>query len=104
MASLIKKCETKKEESECLVKEVSRPKKKNEVKKGWSDDEDLQNLSEDEFKILHREIFKHLFNSLLNTAADILTKRGEQPNEDLLKKLTGEILEEKFDLLKEHLH
>ena len=31
----------------------------NEVKKGWSDDENLQNLSEDEVKILHREVFKH---------------------------------------------
>ena len=65
----------------------------NEVKKGQWDDEDLQNLSEDEVKVLHRKVFKNLFNSSLNTAADILTKRGEQPNADLLKKLTVEILE-----------
>ena len=65
----------------------------NEVKKGQRDDEDLQNLSEDEVKVLHRKVFKNLFNSSLNTAADILTKRGEQPNPDLLKKLTVEILE-----------
>ena len=76
----------------------------NEVKKGQRDDEDLQNLSEDEVKVLHRKVFKNLFNSSLNTAADILTKRGEQPNADLLKKITGETLEEKIDLLKEHLN
>ena len=76
----------------------------NEVKKGQRDDEDLQNLSEDEVKVLHRKVFKNLFNSSLNTAADILTKRGEQPNADLLKKITGETLEGKIDLLKEHLN
>ena len=58
----------------------------NEIKKGYRDDEDLQNLSEDEVKVLHRKVFKNLFSSLLNTAADILTRRGEQRNADLLKK------------------
>ena len=101
MTSFVKKCETKKEESECLVKKSESSKEIiNEVKKGWNHDKDIQNLSEDEVKILHREVF----NSSLNTAADILTKRGEQPNADLLKKITGETLEGKIDLLKEHLN
>ena len=101
MTSFVKKCETKKEESECLVKKSESSKEIiNEVKKGWNHDKDIQNLSEDEVKILHREVF----NSSLNTAVDILTKRGEQPNADLLKKITGETLEEKIDLLKEHLN
>ena len=101
MTSFVKKCETKREESECLVKKSESSKEIiNEVKKGWNHDKDIQNLSEDGVKILHREVF----NSSLNTAADILTKRGEQPNADLLKKITGETLEEKIDLLKEHLN
>ena len=43
MASFVKKCETKKEETECLVKKKSElsEEKINEVKKGWSDDENL---------------------------------------------------------------
>ena len=44
-----------------------------------------------------------MFNSLLHLAADLLADKGKSPDQEKLKSLTREILEEKIDMMKKKL-
>ena len=68
-----------------------------------NDDFSLDNFSEDELRVVHKHIFLQMFNSLLHLAADLLADKGKSPDQEKLKSLTREILEEKIDMMKKKL-
>ena len=45
----------------------------------------------------------YLFNTSMNLAADPFTNNYEEPDEQKLKELTKEILEEKIEMLEQYL-
>ena len=66
-------------------------------------DIDLQKVSENEVRVLHKHLFLNMYNEILHQAADILTQKNETPDEEKLKKLTSEILEEKINRIQSYL-
>ena len=68
-----------------------------------NDDFSLENFSEDELRVVHKHIFLQMFNSLLHLAADLLADKDKSPDQEKLKSLTREILEEKIDMMKKKL-
>ena len=65
-------------------------------------DIDLNKFSESEFKAFHKHLFLQMYNQSLQLVADLLNQNEASDEEDL-KKLTVEIMKEKFDRLENYL-
>ena len=68
-----------------------------------NDDFSLENLSEDELSVVHKDIFVQIFNSSLHFTADLLADKGKSSDKEKLKSLTRKILEEKIDIMRKKL-
>ena len=93
-------CETEKKE----IKETQRAQESKEVESSVSLATAADTIeTEQQFREVHKKVFVYLFNTSLNLAADPFTNNYEEPDEQKLKELTKEILEEKIEMLEQYL-